>query len=122
MAFSFLTSSGVFLRSLAAFNISASQVSTSPYSCAMILAVASPISGMPMALIRRSSEMVRRSLIALMRLLTDSSPQPSRFLISSALLGRRKMSPGIFSSPSLKKFSMCVPPSPSMSKQLRDTK
>ena len=32
------------------------------------------------------------------------------------------MSPGTFRSPSRQKFSMCVPPSPSMSKQLRDTK
>ena len=84
--------------------------------------MASPISGMPMALMKRSSEMVRRSSMAAIRLRTDRSPQPSRFLISSIRLGRRKMSPGTFSSPSLKKFSMCVPPSPSMSKQLRDTK
>ena len=64
--------------------------------------------------------MRRRASIAAISLLALTLPHPSRLAMISG--SRRKMSPGPRISPSSQNAVMCFSPSPSMSKQSRETK
>src|ERR1700746_2892951 len=75
---------------------------------------------MPSAFMNRANAIRPRSSIAATSFLARTSPHPSR---SAMIAGSsRKMSPGWRISPSCQKAVMCFSPSPSMSKQSRDTK